>query len=209
MKHQPTFTGEEKCPFFLELEWLLHMMMWGVINTLPAATQPSPVWYATGQRIHRIIRPKWRKKETTIETAFVKYNEYVSILYMYLCQLCEGLCQDSMWHSCAEGSGGLYCRWWCQYACGHRFRGNSGHSHSLSTASHHPPQLCRRNKSGNLEKVMAANRLDLTGTEKIQFKSLKFKFRSIIMPNHLGPIGCNNAHLSYTPDTEVLPLFHC
>lgn len=43
MKHQPTFTGEEKCPFFLELEWLLHMMMWGVINTLPAATQPSPV----------------------------------------------------------------------------------------------------------------------------------------------------------------------
>lgn len=85
MKHQPTFTGEEKCPFFLELEWLLHMMMWGVINTLPAATQPSPVWYATGQRIHRIIRPKCRKKETSIETAFVKYNETVSILYMYLC----------------------------------------------------------------------------------------------------------------------------
>jgi hypothetical protein len=53
-------TGEEGRPFLLVAACPLQIMRWWVRPTLPAATQPSPAWYATGQRRQRIMRPGGR-----------------------------------------------------------------------------------------------------------------------------------------------------
>lgn len=152
MKHQPTFTGEEKCPFLLELEWLLHMIMCGVIKTLPAATHPSPVWYATGHRMQRIMRPRadYRKCSEILKKSIM----YFATIWcaVYLCWLCEGLCRDSTWRSCAAGSGGPSCRWWYRGVCERRCRGSSVRSRSQSSVLIHLLTRCMRSRCGTLHK---------------------------------------------------------